>query len=447
MGTPSEPLLPVEPDRLSRLKLWLALGAAGVVLIAVVLSMVLRRSSPPQETATAADPDRASRKDPKPPADRPRAGAPAEAGLEERQAKDLFDKAESFERADPGEYEKRISRWREIVTTYPASTWARRADERHRAASDALQAFLDREFESTRKDAQALSAAGHHLDAIDAIRTYKASQKRDSLKRRADLEIAVIENASRTAFNDTAAKAREMTAKGDPAAAAALFESLVKDSIADVAAACRTAVAQLRTAAEARALHLQERKGEEARRSVREDVAPRVLAHVRARQYEEALKELSAAAANPAHAAVREEIAAERASVADASSFWEAFLKTLKAKTGQEAALLLSDGRRVVGKVSRIQPDRVVLEQGEGTVEAAFDKLHADLLVGWTLGKSLPAEEAVSYVKAALFFFCEGRDDLAKLYLATARELKGPADPAEKCFREGFLRAAMALKK
>jgi len=69
------------------------------------------------------------------------------------------------------------------------------------------------------------------------------------------------------------------------------------------------------------------------------------------------------------------------------------------------------------------------------------------LLVGWTLGRSLPAEDPVSYVKAALFFFCDGRDDLARLYLATARELRGPADPAEKSFREGFLRAATALKK
>ncbi|MBI3854996.1 MAG: hypothetical protein HY293_04815 [Planctomycetes bacterium] len=88
-----------------------------------------------------------------------------------------------------------------------------------------------------------------------------------------------------------------------------------------------------------------------------------------------------------------------------------------------------------------------MLETGDGTAEAPLDKLHADLLVGWTLGRSLPAEEALSYVKAALFFFCEGRDDLAKLYLATAREMNGRVDEAERVFREGFLRAAMSVKK
>jgi hypothetical protein len=133
--------------------------------------------------------------------------------------------------------------------------------------------------------------------------------------------------------------------------------------------------------------------------------------------------------------------------VADASSFWEAFLKTLRAKTGQDAVLLLADGKRLSGRIARIQTDRVVVETGDGAAEAPLDKLHPDLLVGWTLGRSLPAEEAVSYVKAALFFFCEGRDDLAKLYLATARELNGRSDEAEKVFREGFLRAAMAIKK
>jgi hypothetical protein len=446
MGTPSEPLLPVEPERPSRLKLWILLGAAGLVLIAVALSFMLRGDGPPRENVATTEPGRAATKDPRPTADRTRANESAD-GLEERRARELFDKAEAFERAEPGEYEKRISRWREVVTTYPTTSWARKADERHRAASATLQAFLDREFETTRKDAQALSAAGHHVDAIEVIQTYKTSQTRDLLKRRADIEIAVIENASRTAFNETAAKARGMSDKGDFTGAAALFESILKASIPEVAARCKSALAQLKTAAEARAQHLQSRKNDEARRAVREEIAPRILDHVRARQYEEALRELSAAAANPANAAVKEEIAAERASVADASSFWEAFLKTLKARTGQDAALLLVDGKRITGRIARIQADRVVLEHGDATVDAPFDKLHADVLVGWTVGRSLPADDAVTYVKAALFFFCEGRDDLAKVYLATARELNGPADPAEKCFREGFLRAAMAVRK
>ena len=446
MSSADEPLLPVEPDRPSRLKLLLALGGAGVLLLAVAAFLVLRKETPPEEASVPAASDPAARPA-KSDSSKPRSPDSGAGDGEERAAKALYDRAEAFERAEPGEYEKRIARWREIVTTYQTSSWARKADDRHRAASASLQAFLEREFESTRKNAQTLSAAGLHVDAIEAIQAYKAGQTRELVKRRADAEIAAIENASRLAFNEAAAKAKGLAGKGDYAAATALFETMTADAIPEVAARCRTASAQLKSAAAARARHLEERKGDDARRTVREELAPRVLGHVRARRYDEALGELSAAAADPANAAVKEEIAAERASVADASSFWEAFLKTLKAKSGQEASLLLADGRRATGRIARILPDRVVLEQGDAPSEAPFEQLHADLLVGWTVGRSLPAEDPVTYVKAALFFFCDGRDDLARLYLATARELRGPADPAEKSFREGFLRAAMPLKK
>jgi hypothetical protein len=446
MSSADEPLLPVEPERPSRLKLLLALGAAGVLLLAVVAFMVLRKEAPSEAGSAPTVPDQAGRPA-KADAVRPRPQDSRAGDGEDRLAKELYERAEAFERAEPGEYEKRIARWREVVTTYPTSSWALKADERHRAVSASLQAFLDREFESTRKNAQTLTAAGLYVDAIQEIQTYKAGQTRELLKRRAEAEIGAIENASRLAFNEASVKAKDAAARGDFAAASAVFEAVEGNAIPEVAARCRTAIGQLKTAAAARARHLDERKGDDARRAVREEVAPRVLSHVRARQYEEALRELSAAAAAPANAAVREEIAAERATVADASSFWEAFLKTLKAKSGQEASILLADGHRVTGRIARILPDRVVLEQGEASTEAPFEQLHADLLVGWTLGRSLPAEDPVSYVKAALFFFCDGRDDLARLYLATARELRGPADSAEKSFREGFLRAATALRK
>lgn len=448
MSEPSEPLLPVEPEGSSRrtLILSVAIAAAALFAIAVALIVVSRSPSPPADAPSAAAPETPAQIAGKPKAGRPKADDPR-TGDEDRRAKELYDKAEAFERAEPGEYEKRIAHWREVVTNYPTSSWARKADERFRTASASLQTFLDREFDSTRKDAQSLSAAGHYLDAIETIQNYRSSQTREALKRRADLEIGAIQNASRLAFNETSSRAKELSAKGDYPGAAALFDALGRSAIPEVAAKCKTALDQLAAAAAAHARHAELRKGEDVRRAFRQEVAPRLLGFVRARQYEDALRELSAASGIAANAVLKEEIAAERASVADASSFWDAFLKTAKAKVGQDAVVLLADGKRVSGKIARIQPDRIVFDTGDGTAEAPLDRLHADVLVGWTLGRSLPAEEAVSYVKAALFFFCEGRDDLARLYLATARELNGRSDEAEKVFREGFLRAAMSLKK
>jgi len=444
MSNPSEPLLPVEPDPPSRLKLWILLAGAGAAAAATLLIFLLFRggAAPSPELPPPATGDPTASRSPKKESGRSSVGESRES-TEERQARELYEAAEAFERAEPADYERRAARWREVVTKFPTSTWARKADEKHRTTSASLQAFLDREFESTRKDAQALAAAGHFLDALDAIRAFKSSQTRELLQRRADLEIGVLENASRLSFNDAASKAKDLTARQDYAAALARFEALAGSAIPEVAARCRIAIEQLQKAVAAQEKHAESKKGDEARRVFREAVAPKLLALVRTRQYDDALKELSAATVP----ALKDEVAAERAAIADASSFWEGFLKSLRSHVGQEATVLFIDGRRVMGKIAKVLADRIVVDVGDGTVDAPLDKLHADLLVGWTLGKSLPAEDPITYLKAALFFFCEGRDDLAKLYLATARELNAPADAAEKVFRQGFLRAAMPLRK
>ena len=444
MKTPTEPLLPVEPDAPSRLKLWVLLGAAGAALAATAVVVLLIRGGGAPPPAEAPAPAAGERPAARVIANgRPTAAPESADAAEERRAKELYDAAEAFERAEPGDHERRAARWREIVTAHPTSPWGRRADEKHRAATAALQAFLDREFESTRRDAQALAAAGHFVDAIEAIQTFRTAQTREILKRRADVEIGALENACRLAFNEAAAKARELAVRRDYPAARALFEGLAPSAIPEVATRCREAVDQLAKAAAAQARLTDARQEEAARRAFREEIGPKLLALVRARQYDEALKELGSATSP----ALKEEVAAERAAIADASSYWESFLKALRGRAGQEATLLLSDGRRASGKIARVLPDRVAIDGPDGAVEVSLDKLHADLLVGWTIGRTLPAEDPVTYVKAGLFFFCEGRDELAKLYLATAKELHGPADAPEKVFRGGLLRAAAAIKK
>jgi hypothetical protein len=442
MGTPAEPLLPIEPERPSRLKVPLFLAGAGVVTAALLVALLAGRRS--GGTPVEAPAPAAAERGPARPAKKDAASVDRTPdSTEEGQAKELFDAAEAYERAEPGEYEQRAARWRDVVVRFPTSSWARKADERQRAATASLQAFLDREFESTRKDAQALAAAWQFVDAIDAIRAFKNAQTREVLKRRADVEIGILENSSRLAFNETASKAKELAARQSFGAAGALFESLAEGSIPEVAARCRVALDQLKKASDAQARWAESRKGDDARRAFSDGVAPKLLGFVRARQYDDALKELSSATALPGNASLKEDLAAERASIADASSFWEGFLKALRGRAGQDATILLADGKRWTGRISKVQPDRLVLDVGDATLEAPLEQLHADLLVGWTLGRTLPADDPVSYVKAALFFFCDGRDDLARLYLATARELNGPTEAAEKVFRAGFLRAAI----
>jgi hypothetical protein len=448
MGSPSEPLLPVEPNPPSRLRVWVLAGAGLVLVLGAVAYLGFRRSGPAPLEASAPGPaDPSATLGTKTDPGAKRAEASRTENADERQARELYQAAEAFERAEPGELEKRMVRWREVVTQHPASPWAKKADERHRATALSLEAMLDRDFEATRRNAQSQAAAGRFVEAIELLGAYRSRQTREILKRRADVEILALENASRLAYNEAASKARDLAAQGDFSGGQPLFEAVAPGAIPEVSARCRQAIAQLQEAAAERDRFDATKKGDEARRAFREEVAPRILGLVRARRYDGALAELGAAATAPANAPIRNEIVAERASIVDAAAFWEAFLRALRSRVGQEASLLLSDGKKLSGKISRLLDDRVVVENGETTMEAPLDRLHPDLVVGWTLGKTLAAEDGLSYVKAALFFFCEGRDDLARLYLATARELNGPADAAEKTYRGGFLRAAVAAKK
>jgi hypothetical protein len=253
----------------------------------------------------------------------------------------------------------------------------------------------------------------------------------------AEVNIATIENSSRSAYNQAVVKAHELAQTSNYADAAGLFESVKKGAIPEVAARCDTSIAELRESAATFARYQERQKREAIHKAFREEAAVTILPHLRARLYEAALKEIDGATKNPVYAPLKDALAEERAALADANAFWEAFLQALRSRLNQETSFLLADGRRISGKLTGILPDRIVLEGGD----AGMNKLHADLLVGWTIGRTLPAEEAGSYLKAAMFFFCEGRDDLAKLYLATARELKAPAvDAHERVFRAGFLR-------
>jgi hypothetical protein len=326
-----------------------------------------------------------------------------------------------------------MAAWREVFAAHPGTAAARLAEERYRAAGEALQRLRDREFESVRKAARARAAAGHFVDAIEAVR----AEAKDP--RLAEVEIAALENQSRAAFNDAVREARKLAREGKAAEAALLFEAPAKGGIPEVAERSRAAIADLRKLAEEGRRAADGRRAEGAHREFREKGAPGILASVRARAYPAALRDLDPAAADPA---IRDAVAEEREAVSRAAEFWEGFLKAARARTGQEVSILLRDATRLSGRLVAVRDDRIDLEAPPGISGVPFEKIHADQVVAWTIGKTLPAAEASTPLKAALFFFCEGNDDAARLYLATALERGAAIEAAERVIREGFLRAA-----
>src|SRR3954470_5431680 len=128
MVAPSEPLLPVDPPSPSRAKLWIGGGAAAALLAGAALFFAFRGGEAGPSEVPPAGPDGTAPRAAKPDPARRVPEEPAPASAENRRARELYEAAEAFERAEPAEYEKRIQRWREVVTRFPTTAWARKAD-------------------------------------------------------------------------------------------------------------------------------------------------------------------------------------------------------------------------------------------------------------------------------------------------------------------------------
>src|SRR6516162_7024932 len=121
MAAPAEPLLPPEEEPRSRMRLVLLGGGLGLAGILVATAVFLRRPSPPEESPgpSEARPRRATEGPPRP-GPRPATGAPAPwGGPQEKSAEALFQAAQAFERAHPGDHERIAAEYRRVLLQYP----------------------------------------------------------------------------------------------------------------------------------------------------------------------------------------------------------------------------------------------------------------------------------------------------------------------------------------
>ncbi len=390
-------------------------GAVALAALIVGGALLLPSPEPPpvDETTTILAPLRpASTSSKKTPA----AAAPS---TDENAAKALYDAASA------------PAALREVWLKYPSTSWGKKAEERFRAMDQAARATTDRGFEEARARAAALPPA----EAVAAWKAYAEKAPPDA-KAKAEAMAVETENRNRSAYNEAVGKARELADQHKYAEAALLFESLAKGSTEEVATRCAASAAQLRQAAEASKAGELALRREEAHQALREDVAPKALAALRARRYAEALDLLKDVPLLEA------ELKRERALVEHARAFWEAFLKAAAANSGQELQLRFAKGKPLSGKLT-VQPDRATLETAEGPINVPLDQLSLDQVAAWTLGKTLASDDSASHLKAAMFYFAEGRDDLASTALATAKEKGADISSLEQAWREGFLRAAL----
>ena len=76
--------------------------------------------------------------------------------------------------------------------------------------------------------------------------------------------------------------------------------------------------------------------------------------------------------------------------------------------------------------------------------DVALDTLHPDQMLIFAFGREgLPDQAAASYVDAAMWYFLDGRHQLSRLELATAKELGAEIDALESAWKRGFFRSAV----
>jgi hypothetical protein len=366
------------------------------------------------------------------------AGGPSDPGAEEL-ARALLDEAR---RAGPDEVSAPF--YHQVCLRHPFTEAGREAAGRCVAFETAAREAFEREFQEARQEAEALRMEGRFAESIVRLRGFIAKTTKETLRLRAVDEISLIENEARRAYNDGVKKARAKAASDAFEGAAALLESAAMGSTDEVRGALAGDLATLGRILR-RAEDRRSRNAAAAAEAAFRDRARRILALVKARKLEEALADLDAALKDPAHSPLRDALNADRAAVAAAAAFWDALQKNLKGRLNQEFSCLLADGKAVRGVLKRIVDNGITLQVEATAREVAFETLHPDQMILLAFGRGgLPEGTGESYAQAAMAFFLEGKDPLARLELATAVELGADVGPLESAWRRGVLRAALA---
>ncbi len=410
----------------------LFIGGMGVCLIVGVIVMFLMLSSPePVEPRIAPNSTTAP---PLTTGSQAVAPTPVAAPEEEKEAQAVFDEAEKIARASVDRPDLAIAKFRDVRVRFPQTSWARKAAQRTAELEESIRAIFEAEFEGVRREARTHCAAGRFRQAVETLQKYIQSSSKELLKKRADAEIAAIENDARIKFNAAVRHAQTLARQGKHDEAVALFRSLEPQAPVGMQQACGIEMDSIQ---ESRA-SFAEKKTRDTERAAEDkliEAGQSLLDACKKRKFDDALKILDGL---PLSQGAQD----EREVVAAAAAFWDAFLKGYRARVGQDVSLRLPDDKRATGKLGRVEVDRAVI----GLVEIEHDSLHADQLILLAFDV-LPAGEPASYVKTAMYFFVLGKRDVARLYLATAKELGANIEGNERVWRAGAIRAAQVIKK
>ena len=359
-------------------------------------------------------------------------------------AQAFLEEAGRREKAHPGKPDVALLAHHEVCVRVPFSAASKRALARCvELETDAVKA-IESAFAQARATAEGLAKQGQFASAIASLASFAASTDKEALKRRAASLIELIENDARKAYVEAVRSARKSATAGSLDEAKRLLTSVSEKSTPEVREFAERDLALVE-----RCREVADRKrsiaAEEASLKVFGERATHLLRRLKDRAYAEVLKELDAAIADPALAACKDRLTADRAAVAAASSFWDAIQKSLKARLNQEVTWKLADGKSVRGVLKKIHESGLSVKLDSSATEMPLDKLHPDQLLVMAISRDgLAEDQGASYGSAAMWFFLEGRQAESRVLLATASEMKADVQLLETSWRRGFFRLASA---
>jgi len=361
----------------------------------------------------------------------------------EDNARALLEEAQRFEKARADRPDLVLAEFQDVIVRHPFTESGRKAASRCVELEASLMEALNREFQVPREAAVKLRNEGRWGDAVAGLRTFLSTATKEILKRRANAEIAFTENEARRLYGEAVKKARE-AAKGRAFdEAAALLKTASERSTSEVrdgAARDLVNLDEYRRAGEAR----KAAEATEAAQNAFGNRAHRLLKRLKERAYAEVVTDLDLAVKDPALAGCKDRLAADRAAVVAAASFWEGVQKNLKARLNQEVALVTAEGKLIRGTLKRIQENGSAIRIEPSPGDVPLESLHPDQILLFAFGRDgLPEQAGASYAAAGMWFFLEGRNDLSRLELATARELGADVEALEAAWRRGFFRSAL----
>jgi len=396
-------------------------GLAGVMVVVALVATRARTEPMPETPALKVPTGPAGPAEPK----------KEIAGIdEEALAHDLFEAAERFSKENADKPDLALGKFRDVSAFYPLTSWAAKARDRAASFEEELGTLFEREFESLRQAAGAKAKDGDIVGALATIDAYLAGNPSDILRRRAAIERVVIENAARERFNAAVQAAGSLVKQQKYDEAIASFEAMAKGAMEDVASACSEEIQKLKAAKLAFAAAQSEATAAAAEEKFRAEAA-RIAPLARARKFDEAL------AALPVPSDLLKPLAErERAALKAAAQFAAAIEAGAKSRIGQEVAIRTGD-KPVRGTLTKATGHCVTVEDRE----IPYAEMHDDQLILFAFAKGgLSSAAADSYVKTAMYFFYTGKEALARLELATARELGADIAEFEAVWRSGLAR-------